>query len=380
MRPRRVFALVVLAAAVAAAGANVRWIDAQARAAVVLASVLDTPVVTPAIEAVTREPREIETVVAGSPATLVRPAGDGPWATVVFINGVTRRGRKHPTVRRLARGLARSGHVVLVPDPPGLARGELTPRTLAAVVGAARTAALLPASRGGRVALFGVSAGASLALLAASDRRLVDRVSVVAGVAPYADLVDVVRLASTGYHRDGARLVRYDAEPFVSLVAARSLAAALPSGRDRRSLVAELRRVPDDAEAPLARFRDGRARELGPDGRALVALLANRDAKRFDALFAALPVRVRAASERLSPMRRARRLRAAVELVSAPHDKYFPPAGSRALVRATPDARLTISSTLQHADLDPSLSGLADLAELDAFVVRVLRAARARPT
>jgi hypothetical protein len=62
--------------------------------------------------------------------------------------------------------------------------------------------------------------------------------------------------------------------------------------------------------------------------------------------------------------------------VSAPHDKYFPPAESRVFVRAAPDARLTISSTVQHADLEFSPGQVADLARLDAFIVRSLRAAR----
>ena len=96
---------------------------------------------------------------------------------------------------------------------------------------------------------------------------------------------------------------------------------------------------------------------------------------RFDALFAALPASVRASIRQLSPIHRARAVCAPVELVSAPHDKYFPPAESRAFVSRARDARLTISETLQHADLELSLGQLADFARLDAFIVRSLHAA-----
>jgi hypothetical protein len=65
-----------------------------------------------------------------------------------------------------------------------------------------------------------------------------------------------------------------------------------------------------------------------------------------------------------------------VELASAPHDKYFPPAESRALVAKAPDARLTVTSTLSHAIPEPSIADLAALFRFDGFVVRFLRRAR----
>jgi dienelactone hydrolase len=376
MRPLRLAALAVLAAASAGVVVNWPWVTAQARAAAVLAAVLDVPGVTHVVGLVTSEPREQDLTVAGVPTLVVRPGGDGARPAVVFVNGVTRRGRYHPTVRRLARAFARTGFLVYVPDPPGVAAGELTPRTLEALVGVAHAAARSPEARDGRIAFVGVSAGASLALLAAADVRLCRRVSIVAGLAPYTNLADMVRLATTGFHTERGRLIRYEVEPFVALVTARSLAAALPPGRDRLVLLGALRSVPDSSETPLAALRRRPPVGLGAGGRALVAVLANRSPRRFDALFARLPTSVRAASHRLSPIRRASRLCARVELISAPQDKYFPPAESRALVRAAPDARLTTSRTLQHADIELSFSQLADLASLDAFIVRILHAAR----
>ena len=69
-------------------------------------------------------------------------------------------------------------------------------------------------------------------------------------------------------------------------------------------------------------------------------------------------------------------LRAPVEIVTAPRDRYFPVAESRALVAASPRVRLTVTSLLAHATprLDPRY--LAELGRLNGFFVRSLHAAR----
>lgn len=377
MRRLRLVLLAFLLVALVAAVVFRSGIAAQARAVVVLSTVLETPVLNWTVEKLTDEPRVEEIVVAGNPTTLVRPGGSGPWPTLVFVNGATRRGRHHPDVQQLARGLARAGYLVLVPDLPGLRRGEITDETADATLAVARAAAARPDARRRRVGFVSVSVGATLALLAAEDPSLAGRVSVVAGLAPYSDLANVIRLATTGFYRAGERLFPYDAESFVSLVVARSVVAGLPSGPDQRALLSELRAVEDDDPNPLAGLRARSKADLGPAVRAVVELLANREARRFDALYAALPAEMRAGTRRLSPIAAAGDLRAPVELASAPHDKYFPLAESRSLVRAGPRVRLTVTSTLEHAIPEPSLADIADLFRFDAFVVRALSKARA---
>jgi fermentation-respiration switch protein FrsA (DUF1100 family) len=98
----------------------------------------------------------------------------------------------------------------------------------------------------------------------------------------------------------------------------------------------------------------------------------------FDRLYAALPPEFRASIVRLSPLADADRLRAPVEIASAPHDKYFPVGETRALVRAYRHSRvrLTVTSTLHHAVPHLSLSDLADLLRFDGWAVRSLRGLR----
>jgi pimeloyl-ACP methyl ester carboxylesterase len=216
--------LVVLLGAIAilVVVAKRSWPAVQLQAVAVLATTEATPVLAWGVRAVTAEPRIQETRVAKAPSTLVRPGrGDGPWPAVVFVNGATREGRHHPKVQRLARGLARAGFLVVVPDLPGLALGKITLATVAATIDVAKATSEWSNVRDARVGFYGVSVGASLALLAAESPALADRVTIVGGEAPWVDMRRVIRLATTGYY-DGAR---YETDPYASLAIGRSLAA-----------------------------------------------------------------------------------------------------------------------------------------------------------
>ena len=359
MRRALKVAIVLLAVLLIIAIVERSWVVAQWRAVVVLSTTERSPVLAWTVRVLTHEPRVEETIVGGAPSTLVRPGtGDGPWPAVVFVNGATRAGRQHERVQRLANGLARAGFLAVGPDLPGLRLGVITPATRNAAIRAARATADREDARDAKVALYGVSVGATLALLAAESRSLEGRVSIVGGEAPFVDLERTIRLATTGFY--GGE--RYEIDPYVQLAVARSLAA---QGHPR--LLERLEVVDDDDPSPLAGLSGSQP---------LVALLLNRDPARFDELYARLPVRLRRSIDLLSPIRRAARLTMPVELATAPNDEYFPPAESHALTRAAPDARLTVTSTLDHAVPELSLGDLADLGRFDAFVVRYLKTAK----
>jgi len=351
------------------------WMEAQGRGIIVLTRTSNTPVLGWIVGVLTDEPRSTETTIGGQPTLLVRPGEGRSWPAVVFLNGVTRRGRFHPTVQRLARALARAGYLVAVPDVPGSRQGTLTASTLAGTEAVVAAVSGRGDVRDGRVALFGVSVGGSLALLAAEDPRLSRRVRLVAALAPYTNLADVVRIATTSsYVRDGM-LRRYTSKPFAALVVARSLAAALPRGRDRSLLLQRLEAVADNSHEPLAALRRLDQRRLRPAARALIRLLANRDPERFHTLYAAIPERIRRTVTLLSPLAGASRLRARIMIASAPHDKYFPPDQTRALVRRDSHVKLTVTPTLQHAIPHFSIGDLSGILRFDGYLVRVMRAA-----
>jgi pimeloyl-ACP methyl ester carboxylesterase len=377
-RRRRTFYLVLLAVLIGLLVSYWSWLDAQARAVMVISSVLDAPVLTPAAEAVSGEPDIEDIPVAGNPTLVARPAGDGPWPAIFLVNGTVREGRKLPEVRNLAEGFARAGYLVVVPDLPGLTEAEITPETARETVEVAREVSARPDVEGREVALVGVSTGATLALLAAEKASLEKRVSVVAGIAPYSDIRTIVNIATTGhYRRSDGELIRYEADSFLPYVIAHSLVAALPPGEDRRTLSGELASIDREDPDPLSGFRARRTDDLGPGARSVVGLLGNRDPERFAALYADLPDNVRHDLEELSPLAGTGKISVPVELATGPHDKYFPPSQSYALERVAPQRRVTVTVALDHAKLDVSLGDIPAFATFDAFVVRSLRTARA---
>jgi pimeloyl-ACP methyl ester carboxylesterase len=347
------------------------WIDAQARTVVVLSSVLETRTLAPAVEGVTDEPRFEETSVAGNPAFVMRPRGEGPWPAVFFVNGVVTQGRRLPEVRRLAEGLGRAGYLVVVPDLPGLRRGEIRPETVHETLEVARAVSERPDARGGKVGLIGVSTGATLALLAAEKEDLDGRVSIVAGVAPYTDVKTLLCIATTGYYRKNGRLVPYEADPFLPGVTTQSLVSMLPPSEDRDTLLDELEEVDRLRPEFLTDLRG-----MGAEARSVAELLANEDPRRFDELYAGLPDGVRADLKELSPLAGDGRVSAPVEMISGPQDKYFPLSETYAVRRIAPQARISVTEALDHVEPTPSFRDLPAFLRVNSFVVRSLREAR----
>ena len=375
-RLRRLLVLVLLTVAVALTAIYWSWIDAQARAVVVLSSILQTPVLTPVVEGVTGEPLVEDSSVAGNPAIVIKPEGEGPWPALFFVNGTVQEGRELPEVRRLAEGFARAGYLAVVPDLPGLRSDEITPKTVSETVEVARAVSERSDAREGQVGLVGVSTGATLALLAAEDPSLEGRVSIVAGVAPYADIRTILNIATTGHYRDGEDLAPYEADSFLSYVVARSLVAALLPGEDQQKLRSELEEVGRFDPDPLAGYRDRPLDDLGLEAQSVVELLANRDPERFDELYETLPEGVRGDLDKLSPLAGGERLDAPVELVSGPQDKYFPISESHAVARIAPNHRVTVTEALDHAELSFSIRDIPAFLRMNGFAVRSLHEAR----
>jgi dienelactone hydrolase len=278
-------------------------------------------------------------------------------------------------VRRFAAALARAGYVVFVPEVPGVAGGELSLPTLAAAVDCAVRAADAPETRDGRIALVGVSVGGTLALLAAATPGLSARVSVVACIAPYTDLEKVIMLATTGMYPGPGGWSLYPVAPELPVGVARSLVGSLEQTPGARVLARAVADLDPESADPLSGLRQMPWGSLGPEAGATRALLVNRDPRRFDGLFAALPAGLKGVVASLSPVRSAACLSAPIEIATAPRDKYFPVAESVALQRQVTGARVTVTSALAHATPRLTARSAADLVRLQGFFARSLRAA-----
>ena len=344
---------------------------AHARAAGVLAHTIDFP----GTRRLAGSVAEVGEIVGGRACVVVRPRTPPPWPAILFVNGATPDGQAHSGVRRFMTSMARAGYVVLLPDLPGIASGELSSRTLAAAVECATGGADAAETRAGRIGLVGVSIGGTLALLVAAVPELAPRISVVVAIAPFTDLEKVMMLATTGMYRGSGRPEPYPVPPSLAVGLARSLVAALPSTPDVLALGFALERLDPLSPDPLRTLRESPCRSLGPDASTVQALLLNRDPSRFADLYATLPEDVRRAVAMLSPVRSAARMTAPVEIATAPRDKYFPLAESLALQRVGPHVRITVTSALAHATPRMSLGNLVALVQLEGFFARSLSAA-----
>ena len=167
---------------------------ASVNAALVIATTAGVPGAAPLARLLTREPRVEETEIGGVPAD----RGDARARRAMARRPGAQRGdppRQSPSRRpapRLEPGARRVPHRAARAARAGRGRAA-DARTAEATILAAEATALRADVRAGRAALLGVSTGAGLALLAAADERLRERVSVVAGVAPFADLRLVLR-------------------------------------------------------------------------------------------------------------------------------------------------------------------------------------------
>jgi pimeloyl-ACP methyl ester carboxylesterase len=117
-------------------------------------------------------------------------------------------------------------------------------------------------------------------------------------------------------------------------------------------------------------------RGMGAEARSVAELLANKDLRRFDELYAGLPDGVRANMENLSPLAGDERLSVPVELISGPHDQYLSLSETYAIRRIAPQARVTVAEALEHPELSPSFLDLPAFLCISGFAVSSLREAR----
>jgi pimeloyl-ACP methyl ester carboxylesterase len=345
----------------------------RARTITVLSLVLDLPILAGAVRRLTPSPLEESIEVGGVSVTIVRPRGQGPYPAIMVVTGAHPLRRKEPVVERAAHGLARAGYLVVLPDLPGLGLGELTRETVDSAAAIALVAVERPDVRGGRVALIGASAGASIALLVAARPELAHRISSVSSVTPFADLRKMICLATTARYEQTEGHREYGVTNLLRRAIARSMLATLPDEAERARLLAAIGDILEEDD-PFARL-PGETAEFGPDACAILRVLENRDMTRFAELYDELSSELRTVIEELSPLSIAAEVRAPVELAVPPNDPYFPIDEAELLARSLPNVRLTVTSTLDHTRPMASLKHVDELYRFDRFVVRTLAAA-----
>jgi hypothetical protein len=287
---------------------------------------------------------------------LYRP-GEPALAALVLVPGAARAGKDDPRLVAFARTLARARFVVLVPEIENLRALQVEPADAIAVADAVRHFAS-PSIAGGPVGIVAISYAAGPAILAALDPVAGPNVRFVAAVGGYYDIEAVVTFFTTGHYRDrgaGPWLHRTP-NAYGKWVFAKGNAVRLDDPGDRALLDAIAERKMRDLGAEI----DDLTARLGTEGRAVVALLDNRDPEMSRELIAALPAKVRDTMERLDLKGRdLGALTARLILTHGRDDAIIPYTESRALAAAASErAVLFLADSLAHVDLGPT--GVAD--------------------
>lgn len=237
--------------------------------------------------------------------------------------------RDDPRLVHLAEALARAGSVVLVPESAAMLEGRLEPQEIDALVTAFRALLERPEVDPRRAGFIGFSTGGSLALVAAADPRIRDRVAFVNAFGSYADALTFLEAVVTQAIWLDGRPLPWEPDEVTRTVLAQTLIEAVPHAGDRRALQRLF--LPDGiaaADVPPPAAREGL--ESGP-ARAVFDLLTRPPAEQVPQLLAELPLSLREGLRRMSPLAVAADLRCAVYLMHDRDDRFVPVTESRRL-------------------------------------------------
>ncbi len=293
-----------------------------------------------------RPTRQSVTMAGGIEADLYLPA-EKARAGLVLVPGADRSGRTHPRLVALAESLARLRFLVLVPDIASLRDLDVASDDRRPIAEAARWLATerhLP-----RVGVAAISYALLPAVHAALDEPAV---TFVLGIGGAYDLNEAATFFTTGAYREmpGAPWRQASPNTYGKWVFVRSNLKRLDDWSDRALLAAIAERRMADDIAPI----DDLLSRLQPQGRAVMALLANSDPDRTPALLAALPPKIKAEMASLDVAGRdLSGLKARLVLIHGNTDRILPWTQSAALARMAPQARLFLPGNLDHAALKP---------------------------
>ncbi len=262
------------------------------------------------------------------------PAGK-PRAALVLVPGAAVLGRDEPRLQALARTLARGGFVVLVPELPEVRRLALSRKDADRVAAAIRQ--LGKWQPGLRLGVIAVSYAVAPAIIAALDTNP----AFVVGIGGYRDSEQVIRFITTGAFRPAGDARELHVEPgrYGRWAFVLANAGRLESPLDAHLLEEIARRRFHDPEADVSRL----ASEMGPQGRAVLDLVENRDPDAVGRLIQALPAGLKREIDGLDlALYDLSKLRGYLILVHGRGDPLVPFSESQDLAAAASNARVSL--------------------------------------
>jgi acetyl esterase/lipase len=282
-------------------------------------------------------------------ADLYLPQSEGPHPGIVLNHGVADLGKDDPRLVNFADAVARAGFAALVPEFENLKAFRVRPSDVGEVVASYEYLAARPDVIPDRVGLFGFSYAGGLAVLAASDPAIADRVRFCFLLGSYYDLEDVVTYMTTGMYRLHGTWTYLEPRNSGRWAFLINSADLIEDDDDRETLVGIARAKWDDADADVT----GLVESLGEEGRRAYDLMVNEDPDRTSALIDGLSPRVREYLEALSLEGKIGRLRAHLIVGHGRDDNLIPYTESLLLAANVPpesSVHLAILDSFRHVD------------------------------
>ena len=301
-----------------------------------------------------------------------------PRAALLLVPGLAPDGKDDRRLVDLAVILARARFAVLVPDIASLRAQRVSAENIRQIADAlgylATTDGLIDkTTRAPRpLGIAAISYSVGPALLATLESGPAGRVDFMVAIGGYYDVEAVVTYFTTGFYRSAAdgSWTKGTPNAYGKWLFVGANTEAIMDMRDRITLRAIAARRMADNGAEIGDL----AASLGPEGRAVQALLANQDPDATGRLIAGLPAKLR---ENLGALNlRDRDLAGAprsVILIHGRDDSIIPVSESIGLAAALPAdrAHLYVVEHLAHADLEPGDWG--DVLTLWQATYRLLR-------
>lgn len=295
-------------------------------------------------------------------------------SALLLVPGAAETGKDDPRLVAFARGLAGHGFLVLVPDLPGPKALRVSSED---IVGIADSASYLSGLTHGKgpLGIAAISYGVGPAILAAMQPRLRGRVSFLIGLGGYYDTTTVITFFTTGFWHKKPDEPWWPGKPnaYGKWVFVLANAARLDDFADRERLSNIARAKLRNLNADIRPIETS----LEPEGRAVMALLDNKDPARVPALIAVLPEGIRHEIEALDLADKdLGSLRAQIMLIHGRDDAIVPYSESLALANALAQAlgpariHLYLLDHLAHATLGPG--GFKDMWRLWQATDRLL--------
>ena len=275
---------------------------------------------------------------------------------IVLNHGVAAGGMNDLRLVNFADALARCGYVVLVPEFINLKEFRVRPSDVDEMVGSYEYLEQLPDVDPDRAGFFGFSYAGGLAVLAANDPRIAERVRFCFLLGSYYDAKSIVIYATTGYYLEDGEWIYMTPRHTGKWAFLKNMLEFVDDAGDR----ALLARIADAKLASEACDVSATADSLRGDGADLYELMMNEDPDAAGRIIERLNPRILSFFDEISMPGNMENVTAHLIITHGRDDNLMPYTESILLAENAPPkatVQLRILESFQHVDLEFNWEG-----------------------